>query len=584
MGVMSLTAMALALAAPNAAPNKCQVVRMVEFPVTMMGRRPMVAAKFGDRDARFIIDSGAFYSTISTASAAEFGLKVTPAPSYFHLRGIGGDASAGIAVAGDFSLAGVNIPKANFIVGGSDTGTAGLIGQNILGLADTEYDLPHGAVRLMKTAHCAHVGLAYWAGDKPFTAVPLEGEPDGLFKPHTIGTILLDGVKIRAVFDSGAEASVLSLAAAKRVGVTPDSPGVVAAASGSGLGSRRVPSWIATFDKIDIGGEAIAHPRIRISPIDLQNADMLIGADFFLTHRMFVSNATRMLYITYEGGPVFGLSPRGARTADGEALDLTDKAAEPTTADAFARRGAVLASNRRFAEALADLDKAVGLAPDDARYAYQRAMVRLAAGQRAGGQADLDRTIGLAPNDADARLARAGFRLRGNDHDGALADIKAADAVLAPSSDKRLALASLYDRAGVPAAALNNYDLWLRSHPEDSSRSSALNGRCWTRALLDRDLDKALGDCDAAIKLQPRNGAYLDSRALVRLRRGELTEALADYDAAIRLAPRNAWSLWARSIVELKMGKADQAKADRQAALQIEPKIADRARLYGLGD
>ncbi|MFX7705327.1 hypothetical protein ABTJ74_20025, partial [Acinetobacter baumannii] len=79
----------------------------------------------------------------------------------------GGDASVGVAVTKDFSLAGVAIPKIDFVVGGSDTGTAGLIGQNILGLADVEYDLPHGVVRLIKTQGCRASNLAYWAGTKP---------------------------------------------------------------------------------------------------------------------------------------------------------------------------------------------------------------------------------------------------------------------------------------------------------------------------------------------------------------------------------------------------------------------------------
>ncbi|PMY01054.1 hypothetical protein C1Y22_36775, partial [Pseudomonas sp. MPR-R2A5] len=86
-------------------------------------------------------------------------------------------------------------------------------------------------------------------------------------------------------------------------------------------GQRSVPAWGATFDTIDIGGEAIRHPKIRIAQVDLGHADMLIGVDFFLTHRMFVSNTLRRLFITYEGGPVFGLSPKTVFSADGTALD-----------------------------------------------------------------------------------------------------------------------------------------------------------------------------------------------------------------------------------------------------------------------
>lgn len=584
MRLLRLLLPAMAVLAPVPAMAACEASKIVDFPVTMAGPEPMVEAKFGNKAARFILDSGAFYSTLSDASAAEFGLRVTPAPLWFRPKGIGGDTSAGVAVATNFSLAGVTIPKIDFVVGGSDTGTAGFIGQNILGLADVEYDLPHGVVRLIKTQGCRASNLAYWAGTKPVTIVSLETEPDSRFKPHTIGTVLLNGVKVRAVFDSGAQSSMLSLAMAKRLGVTPETPGVVAIGSSHGLGQRSVPAWRATFDTIDIGGEAIRHPKIRIAQVDLGHADMLIGVDFFLTHRMFVSNTLRRLFITYEGGPVFGLSPKTVFSADGTALDLTNKAAEPTTADEYSRRGAVYASNRHFPEALADFDKACALAPTEARYFYQRALAHLASLQFDKGVADLDKTITLDPTLVDARLTRASMRMRRGNQAGANDDVQAADAALAPSSEKRLTVASFFNDLDRPEDALRNYDLWLKSHPEDSARGSAFNGRCWSRGLLNRDLDKALADCNAAIRADPKRSTFLDSRALVRLRRGELQQALADYDAALALAPRTAWSLYMRGVTNKRAGNAAQAAADRTAALSINPKVAERARKIGFDD
>jgi len=580
MGATSLIALLGALAAPQPAASKCQAEKIAEFPITMAGRSPIVDARFGDKAARFILDSGAFYSTISRASAAEFGLKVSAAPPWFRLRGIGGDTSAGVAATDTFSLAGIKLPKVEFIVGGSDMGSTGLIGQNILGLADVEYDLPHGAVRLMKTTGCARTGLAYWAGDKPYTMLDLEGNPDGAFRPHTIATVMLNGVKIKALFDSGAQSSLLSLATAKRLGITPDTRGVEFVGNGGGLGTHRVPTWLATFDKIDIGGEAISKPRIRISQLDLGNADMLIGVDFFLTHRMFVSNTTHRMFVTYEGGPVFGLSPKGARSVDGKPLDLTDKAADPTTAEEYSRRGATYASNHKLTEALADFDKAIALSPKESRYFYQRAEARFANGDRAGSLADLDRTISLSPDNADARLQRAEFRLRSGNETGAREDVQAADSALAPSSDKRLVVASLFDRLGEPDAALHSFDSWLKSHPEDSSRGNALNGRCWVRGLLNRELDKAMDDCNAALRAMPRDSSILDSRALIRVRRGEWKQALADYNTALTINPRSAWSLYMRGLTEAKLGQDAQAKADRAAAIAIDPKVADRAKKY----
>jgi tetratricopeptide (TPR) repeat protein len=297
---------------------------------------------------------------------------------------------------------------------------------------------------------------------------------------------------------------------------------------------------------------------------------------------MFVSNVNHRMYITYEGGPVFGLSPKGALSADGKPLDLTDKAAEPTTADEFSRRGATFASNHKLTEALADFDKAIALTPDNGSYFYQRAMARFASDDRAGALADIDRTIKLMPDNADAHLVRAQNRLRDGNDDGAREDIKAADVALAPSSAKRLVVASIYDRLGSPDAALPDYDLWLKSHPEDSQRGVALNGRCWVRGLLNRDLDKAMDDCNAALRAMPREAAIIDSRALIHVRRGEWKQALADYNAALAINPRSAWSLYMRGVVETKSGMDTQGKTDRAAAVAIDSKVADRARKYGL--
>ena len=39
-------------------------------------------------------------------------------------------------------------------------------------------------------------------------------------------------------------------------------------------------------------------------------ADMLIGADFFRAHRVYIARGQKKMYFTYQGGPVFMLSPR----------------------------------------------------------------------------------------------------------------------------------------------------------------------------------------------------------------------------------------------------------------------------------
>lgn len=574
-------ALALALLSSQAlAASKCQVMKLAEIPVTMEGLSPVMTAQINGREARFIVDSGAFYSTMSAGAAQELGLQVGGLGPHARLKGVGGETSLGVTTVKEFVIAGQKLSRIDFAVGGSSTRYAGFLGQNFLGLAGVEYDLGHGAVRLMKTKDCGDIGLAYWSGGKPFTTLRIDSM-EGADR-HTVGTVEVNGVKLRAMFDTGASTSLLTLDAAKRLGVNPLKDGLPLDGFSWGVGQKRVKTWKARFDKIDIGGEMISKPLLRIFDGELGSADMLIGVDFFLSHRVFVDNQNRRMFFTYEGGPLFGVSPKGAVDHAGNAVDLTDKEAEPTDAPGYARRGAVLASNGKFDAAIADFDKAIALAPDDADYWLQRARARLSNRQMLLGASDLDKSIALDPKDVEARLTRAQLRRVSRDPAGALDDLKAADETLAPSAQARLRLGGLYAALDAPEQSLTNYDLWLKSHPEDVGRAEALNGRCWARALLNRELDKAISDCDAALRLRPGDPAFLDSRALVRFRRGELEKALADYDAALKGSPRAAWSLYARGLVQRRLGKTAEADADKAKALAINPDIAARGKRYQL--
>ena len=565
---------------PSPATAACQLAKYIELPVTMRGARPIVTAQIGGKDAQFILDSGAFFSMLSRASAQTYGLQLSALPPGAQIRGINGGASAWVTTVRNFGLAGLTLPHIQFIVGGTDVGQVGLLGQNFLGIGDVEYDFRHGAVRLLRAEGCGIGELAYWAAGRPITVIPLEQRT--LRESHTIGTVTLNGVKLRAAFDTGAPASVLTLSAARRAGVTPDSPGVVAGGVATGLGSRSLRTWLGSFKRLEIGGEAIPNPRIRFSEAQLNNVDMLIGADFFLTHHVYVANKAAKMLITYEGGPVFGISPKGALDEGGKPLDLTDRAAAPTDAEGFARRGAALASTRKFEEAISDFNHAVTLAPDQPRYLRQRAAARIANRQPLLAAADLDKALTIDPFDSDAHLMRAGMRLAAHDPTGAAEDIRVLDRTLPPEAAQRLPLASMADSAGLLDLSLANQEAWLKAHPEDANRPIALNGRCWVRAELNRELDKALADCNAALRARPGNASYLDSRALVRLRQGDLAGALADYDAAIKTQPAVGRTLYMRGIVKRRMGDAAGADVDRNAALTIAPKIGERAAKLGL--
>ncbi len=81
----------------------------------MNGLRPVLAAQINGADALFIADSGAFYSMLAPSSAAQFKLRLLPAPYNFHINGIGGSAEVQLTRVDRFSLADIPFPHAEFV-------------------------------------------------------------------------------------------------------------------------------------------------------------------------------------------------------------------------------------------------------------------------------------------------------------------------------------------------------------------------------------------------------------------------------------------------------------------------------------
>ena len=134
--------LSVSIASTPAFADGCKVGKIAEFPIAMVGLRPLMTAKINDVDVQFVVDSGAFYSMISGASAAELKLSTSYAPLGFYVEGVHGAANVSVANVKTFTLAGVPLHNVEFLVGGSEAGqgSIGLLGQNVLHIEDVEYE------------------------------------------------------------------------------------------------------------------------------------------------------------------------------------------------------------------------------------------------------------------------------------------------------------------------------------------------------------------------------------------------------------------------------------------------------------
>ena len=606
-------------AATAGAAGRCKLMMSPPLPVKMVDLRPVISAEINGVAARFMLDSGSFFDFLSPAAAAQFKLPLTYAPPGLYVNGVGGAFTPQIATAKTFTVAGISARNAEFLVGNNDLqgGIAGLLGQNLLRIADVDYDFADGVLRFVKPQHCGGVTLAYWAAGQPLGAVDLHWT--SVERPHLTAAAAVNGHKIGVMFDTGSARSILSLAAAKRAGITPGSPGVIPAGFTGGLGKNAVAVWIAPVDKFEIGGEAIEHTHLLIGDIDLPSelgVDMLLGSDFFLAHHVYVAYSQNKLYFTYNGGPVFDLNGRRpAQTADAgqtptggapataptagvppAGTPRPDTSAQagptsptdaPTDAAGFMRRGMAEASRREYPQAIADLTRACQLDPTTADCHYQRGLAYWHDSQPQPALADFNAAIRLQPSDFEAYLARAELELP-RQPAGAESDLDAVDRLAPPQADLRLLLARLYAVAGEYAGAVHQYDLWMDYHPDDIRTPYALSYRCGAEAAASVDLDRAIEDCNTALHLMPRtapvraSAAALSNRGLVHFRQGQMDGALADFGAALKLEPGLPIALYGRGLVEVHKGLTAQGQADLAAATARQPGLAKQLTAIGL--
>jgi len=621
----ALAVLVLVLLVPTATAageEQCTIKRSPDIPVTMRGLRPMVHAQINGKDALFVADSGSFFSFVTPDAVPQLKMKL----DYYGYRngisvgGVGGREQAQVAVARSFEILGYTFRDVDFVVadvgrGGYGGEGVGLLGQNVFRIADVEYDLANGVIRLvMPQGRCNDISLAYWAhqAGKPYSVIDIEfATPTS---PHTRSVAYLNGAKIRVIFDTGAAGSTLTLAAAKRAGITPTSPGVTAGGEVGGIGYRTPKTWITHFASFKIGDEEIQHARLRFGDIS-PDADMLIGSDFFLSHRIYVASSQGKLYFTYNGGPVFDLTTRTPASAGADAAaPNSDEAKEPPPPSADTQRapagttdGAPASPNAPAAapNALAPTAGTAGAAagavaavpathdsiqadavldkPTDAAGFSRRAAASMARHNYPGALADLTRACELAPTEASYVYQR-GMAYWGNKQaDRALADFDKAIGLKPDDVDALIARATLRashrEPAEVVAADLEAADRALPKEAEAHMRIGDAYAEAGQQGAAVVQYSKWI---DAHPHDERRMATALNSRCRARALLGqELDQALADCKAALRARPDSAEILDSRGLVYLRQNNYDKAIRDYDAALRLQPNNA--RSLYGRG-
>jgi predicted aspartyl protease len=329
-------AIALAVTSIGArAASSCKLLQIDEWPVRLERNRVLVDGQINGQKIGVMLDTGAMRSLIPRSAADRLGLERRQTP--YMAQGVGGESYFDVVHLREFRIRqAVRNDWRVYITGEKDLGpnVGFILGEDFFAQADVEFDLAHNVVRLFQPKDCNGMSLAYWA---PSDASEIAIARIDDFHPQIVLQVLVNGQPVKAQLDSGSSISVLNRSAAARLGVTPETAGVVPIGKATGIGPQAVDSWIAPFESVVIGDERIKDTAIAFADMYDSNAPhqhpMLLGADFLIAHRVLVAHSQRKIYFTYNGGPVF------QRFAPPKA-SVVSRAESGTSVRAIADRGA----------------------------------------------------------------------------------------------------------------------------------------------------------------------------------------------------------------------------------------------------
>lgn len=318
--ISAAVAIAIAAAAAKTALAECNLARIAEWPVRLERNQVLVDGGINGRSVGIKLDTGSTRTLILRSAATRLGLTVRRTRA--RMFGVGGETDLDVAYVSDFRVGETERENWRMLVAGEqDQGgtVAVLLGEDFFRTFDIEFDLPHRAVRLFQPKDCEGASLAYWVTDGAVSVVTVE--PIDATRPKVSLMVRVNGHPVKALLDSGASTSVLSLREAAAAGVGPETAGVLFLGNSAGLGRKLVATWVGPFQSVQIGDEVVSdtmlsfadlfrdatyRPKDSLVPRSVEDLpSMLLGTDFLLAHRLLISHSQQKVYFTYTGGPIF---------------------------------------------------------------------------------------------------------------------------------------------------------------------------------------------------------------------------------------------------------------------------------------
>ena len=260
-----------------AASAGCGTIRLGQTTVATLRNAPIVTLLANGMPVTMLLDTGAETTILTPGVAKRLGAQRPQVEFDRQLRGV---AITWRRV----RVAPINV--ASVFSGPLD----GVLGADSLNSFDIDLDLPNNRITFYSRQTCPGAAPAW---TEPYiTMAAGRSKGDHLFFP-----VQLDGHKINAFVDTGAQSTVLSTSAASALGLTPVLLARDRAAVLRGAGPEQLSGHVHRFARLEIGGEVIRNPEIIIADLKLGDADLVLGIDIVRQRRIWLSYGAQKIFL-----------------------------------------------------------------------------------------------------------------------------------------------------------------------------------------------------------------------------------------------------------------------------------------------
>jgi predicted aspartyl protease len=277
--------------------HACGIKSLGSITVATLSSAPIVTLSANGHPVTLILDTGAERTILTPAVAERIGAQPPRVEFQRQMRGITGTLAIREVELHSFTAGGVAIPWRRVWVAPITMAKVlsapidGLLGADALSDFDIDLDLPRHRMAFYDKQSCPD-GTPEWAGGN--TGISTGRSPSG----HLFFPVQLDGHRIVAIIDTGAQLSTLSLATARALGVTQATLSRDRSMITHGAAGEQLNSHVHQFARLEVGTEIIRDPELVVVDVKLRDADIVLGFDFLSSRRLWLSYESLRLFLS----------------------------------------------------------------------------------------------------------------------------------------------------------------------------------------------------------------------------------------------------------------------------------------------